>query len=48
MAAIRQILAGERDEELLCETLDLDNSMVVMAMLRGIDDPDSLEGLRVE
>ena len=48
VAAIRQILAGERDEDRLCGTLDLDDSMVVMAILRGIDDPATVEGLRVE
>ena len=48
VAAIRQILAGERDEERLCGTLDLEDSMVVMAMLRGIVDPATVEALRVE
>jgi hypothetical protein len=45
VAAIRQIWAGERDEDRLCAALDLEDSMVVMAILAGIADPATLEGL---
>ena len=44
-AAIRRILAGERDENILCEQLDLEDSMIIYAILRGIADPQSLEAL---
>ncbi|MEK7990943.1 MAG: tetratricopeptide repeat protein, partial [Thiotrichaceae bacterium] len=40
--ALQQILAGERDEEILCEPLDLEDSMIVYAILEGIENPDSL------
>jgi tetratricopeptide (TPR) repeat protein len=33
IAAIRQILNGERDEDLLCEGLDMDDSQIVLAIL---------------
>ncbi|MBE8986588.1 CHAT domain-containing protein [Nostoc sp. LEGE 12450] len=39
VAAIRLILAGERDENILCEPLDLEKSMFIYAILRGIADP---------
>ncbi|BAY29101.1 TPR domain protein [Nostoc carneum NIES-2107] len=45
VAAIRRILAGERDENILCEPLNLENSMIISAILRGIADPQSLEAL---
>ncbi|MBH8555190.1 hypothetical protein I8751_23135 [Nostocaceae cyanobacterium CENA357] len=45
VAAIRRILAGERDENILCEQLDLEDSMIIYAILRGIADPQSLEAL---
>lgn len=38
VAAIRQILAGERDEDMLCAALDLDNAMVVMEILERLED----------
>jgi tetratricopeptide (TPR) repeat protein len=44
-AAIRHILNGERDAATLCDTLDLEDSMIVEAILEGIDDPASLEAL---
>jgi len=34
--AIRQILAGERDAEVLCEPLDFDDAPVVLAILAGL------------
>ncbi|BAY09462.1 CHAT domain-containing protein [Calothrix sp. NIES-2098] len=45
VAAIRLILAGERDENILCEQLNLEESMIISAILRGIADPQSLEAL---
>ncbi|MBC6435812.1 hypothetical protein FM036_42115 [Nostoc sp. HG1] len=45
IAAIRRILAGERDENILCEQLDLEDSMIIYAILWGIADPQSLEAL---
>ncbi|AFY35755.1 CHAT domain-containing protein [Calothrix sp. PCC 7507] len=45
VAAIRRILAGERDENILCEPLNLQHSMIISAILRGIADPQSLEAL---
>ncbi|MEQ9669937.1 hypothetical protein [Coleofasciculus sp. G2-EDA-02] len=43
VAAIREILKGERDEDLLCESLDLAGSMIIYAILRGIADPETLK-----
>ncbi len=48
VAAIRLILAGERDENILCEQLDLEESMIISAILRGIADPHSLAALLAE
>ncbi|MEJ6480359.1 CHAT domain-containing protein [Nostoc punctiforme UO1] len=45
VAAIRRILAGERDENILCESLGSEDSMIIYAILRGIADPQSLEAL---
>ncbi|MBD2214530.1 tetratricopeptide repeat protein [Nostoc linckia FACHB-104] len=45
VAAIRRILAGERDENILCEPLDSEESMIISAILRGIADPQSLAAL---
>lgn len=42
VAAIRRILDGERDEETLWEGLDLEDSMIVSTILRGIADPATL------
>jgi tetratricopeptide (TPR) repeat protein len=41
----RRILDGERDEETLCEFLDFQKSVIVMAILRGLADPSSLQDL---
>ncbi|MGH1393178.1 MAG: CHAT domain-containing protein [Trichormus sp.] len=38
VAAIRLILADERDENILCEPLNLEDSMIISAILRGIAD----------
>ncbi|MFN6567695.1 tetratricopeptide repeat protein [Dendronalium sp. ChiSLP03b] len=48
VAAIRLVLDGERDEDVLCESLDLDNSMIINAILRGIADPNTLNELLEE
>ncbi len=45
VAAIHCILDGERDEEVLCEPLNLEESMIIYAILRGIADPYTLEAL---
>ncbi|CAN1210039.1 CHAT domain-containing protein [Tumidithrix helvetica PCC 7403] len=42
IAAIRQILNGQRDEDILCEKLDMEDSQIVLAILRGIADPETL------
>jgi tetratricopeptide (TPR) repeat protein len=36
VAAIRAILAGERDEDLLCQGLDPDEEQIVCAVLKGL------------
>ena len=38
VAAIRRIWTGDRDEDMLCASLDLDDSMVMMAIVGGIGD----------
>ncbi len=48
VAAIRRILAGERDENILCEPLNWEHSMIISAILRGIADSQSLEAFLVE
>jgi tetratricopeptide (TPR) repeat protein len=45
IAAIHQVLEGERDEDLLCEPLHLEGSMIINAILRGIADPETLKPL---
>jgi tetratricopeptide (TPR) repeat protein len=45
VAAIRRILAGERDRESLCMNLDLEDSMIVETILDALKDPSVLEGL---
>lgn len=46
VAAIRRILAGERDADDLCATLDLGDAMMVETILRGLADPSTLAELR--
>ena len=36
IAAIRQILNGDRDEDILCEGLDMDDSQIVLAILQQV------------
>jgi tetratricopeptide (TPR) repeat protein len=45
VAAIHRVLEGERDEDVLCELLDLEDSMIINAILRGIADPETLKPL---
>lgn len=45
VAALRRLLDGERDEDALCDELDLQDAMIVLAILRGLDDPQSLAAL---
>jgi tetratricopeptide (TPR) repeat protein len=45
VAAIRRILAGERDADALCEKLDMEDSMIVEAILAGLADPSTLSDL---
>ncbi len=46
VAAVRRILAGERDLDRLEESLDVEDSMIVEAILAGIADSDSLADLQ--
>ncbi len=46
VATIRLLLSGERDADTLCDELDADNSMIVEAILAGIEDPSTLQDLR--
>ncbi len=45
VAAIRRILAGERDADALCSALDHEDSMIVDAILAGLADPNTLSDL---
>ncbi|HJX53677.1 MAG TPA: tetratricopeptide repeat protein [Polyangia bacterium] len=45
VAAIRRILAGERDPDALCAALDLEDSMIVETVLQGLADPSILSDL---
>ena len=36
IAAIRQILNGQRDEDILCERLDIDDSQIILAILNQV------------
>ena len=38
VGAINQILEGARDEDVLCKNLDLNDSMIVMEILRQLGD----------
>ncbi|NEP19144.1 MAG: hypothetical protein F6J97_19975, partial [Leptolyngbya sp. SIO4C1] len=44
-AAIRRILNGDRNEAAILDPLNYRDSMIVMAILRGIEDPASLSAL---
>ncbi len=45
VAAIRRILAGERNEQSLCAPLDFEDSMIIETILRAIADPTTLSAL---
>ncbi|MBD2211347.1 tetratricopeptide repeat protein [Nostoc linckia FACHB-104] len=45
VAAIRLVLGGERDEDVLCEPLNFIEAPIINAILRGITDPDTLNEL---
>lgn len=45
VAAIRRILAGERNEQALCAPLSLKDSMIIETILRAIADPTTLSAL---
>ncbi|CAN5553658.1 hypothetical protein BH24GEM3_BH24GEM3_10970 [soil metagenome] len=45
VAAIRRVLAGERDADLLCEDLDLEDSVIVETILTALEDPFTLADL---
>ena len=45
VAAVRQILAGERNEQVLVAPLDLEDSMIIETILRAIADPTTLSAL---
>ncbi|HET7436911.1 MAG TPA: CHAT domain-containing protein [Thermoanaerobaculia bacterium] len=45
VASIRAIVHGQRDPDLLCETLDVEDSMIVMAILNGLKDRSSVADL---
>jgi tetratricopeptide (TPR) repeat protein len=45
VAAIHRVLEGEPDEDMLCELLNMEDSMIINAILRGIADPETLKPL---
>ncbi len=45
VTAIRRILAGERDADALCDSLDLEDSMIVETIIQGLADPSTLADL---
>jgi tetratricopeptide (TPR) repeat protein len=45
VAAIRQILTGERNEQRLCASHDFEDSMIIETILRAIADPTTLSAL---
>jgi len=45
VAAIRRILAGERNADILCDSLDAEPSMIVETILQGLADPNTLADL---
>ena len=45
VTALRRVLSGEREADLLCETLDLEDSMIVETLLTALADPESLRPL---
>lgn len=45
VTALRRVLAGERDADLLCEPLDAEDSLIVDTLLAALADPESLRPL---
>ncbi len=45
VGGIRRILSGERNAEVICKDLDLDDSMIVETILSALDDPSVLKPL---
>ncbi len=45
VTAIRQILAGERDEDVFLEDLNYEDAVTIRAILQGIADPTTLQDL---
>ncbi|MEE3718732.1 CHAT domain-containing protein [Tumidithrix elongata RA019] len=43
IVAIRQIFNGQRDEDILCEKLGVEDSQIVLAILHGIAAPETLK-----
>jgi tetratricopeptide (TPR) repeat protein len=43
VASIQQVLNGQRDEDILCEGLNTEDSQIIIAILRGISDPETLK-----
>ena len=43
---IQEILAGQRDFNVLCADLDLEDTMIVETILQAIDDPTTLDDLQ--
>ncbi len=43
-SAIRRFLGGEWDEDVLCDRLDPEEGVIVMTILRSLDDPSQLQG----
>jgi hypothetical protein len=48
VAAIHRVLDGEQDEEILCESLNYLEASIIHAILRGIENPDTLKELLEE
>jgi tetratricopeptide (TPR) repeat protein len=44
--AIRRVLGGERDADLLCDSLDREDAMIISAILQGLSDPSTLADLQ--
>jgi len=45
VAAIRRLLAGERDADVLCEGLGLEDSMIIETILHALADPSTLNDI---
>jgi hypothetical protein len=43
VAALLHVLDGERDESLLCDSLDYEDALIIRTVLQGIADYDMLE-----